>query len=359
MAPTVAGWLQAAANWSEARPQRAIVVAAALATLIATYPVLFVNRSLVSPNNGGTGMLYDHPPFVPESQDLYIEDVRASDAYAMMAAFLPYAKVQRYAVTQLEVPLWNRFNGTGRALWGQGQTFFCDPLHWLTFLDADWGQDLKFVAHRFVFAAGVGLVAFVGGCGWLSAAMAAALTPFLGFYTFRFNHDAAFVLSYAPWILVAWLRLAGARTRVHMARAALLLSVASALVLLGSPPKEAAVMLAGCQTAGLLALLLSRKEGPGLWQRLGFAIVAGVAMVANTAPHWLAFLDTLQSSLTVYGRPAAALFPFTVAPQIPTWFAQLDPVASRLADCRSAAPDLGRREPRPLSCSGRRSWPAY
>ena len=62
-----------------------------------------------------------------------------------------------------EVPLWNRFNGTGRALWGQGQTFFGDPLHWLTFLDADWGQDLKFVAHRFVFAAGVGLVAFTGG----------------------------------------------------------------------------------------------------------------------------------------------------------------------------------------------------
>ena len=167
-----------------------------------------------------------------------------------------------------------------------------------------------------MFAAGVGLVAFIGGCGWLAAAMAATLTPFLGVYTFRFNHDAAFVLSYAPWILAAWLRLAGARTRVHMARAAILLSVASALVLLASPPKEAAVMLAGCQAAGLLALLLCRKDVPGLWQRLGFATVAGVAMVAITAPHWLAFLDTLHSSLTVYDRPAAALFPFAVAPQI-------------------------------------------
>ena len=248
--------------------------------------------------------------------DLDIEDVRASDVYAMMAAFLPYAKVQRDALSQGEVPLWNRFNGTGRALWGQGQTFFGDPLHWLTFLDADWGQDLKFVAHRFVFAAGVGLVAFTAGCSWLTAAMAAALTPFLGFYTFRFNHDAAFALSYAPWILMAWLWLAGARTRFHMARAAVLLSVASALVLLASPPKEATVMLAGCQAAGLLVLLLSRKDAPGLWPRLGFATVAGAAMVAITAPHWVAFLDTLRNSLTLYDRPAAALFPFAAAPQI-------------------------------------------
>ena len=214
------------------------------------------------------------------------------------------------------MPLWNRFNGTGRALWGQGQTFFCDPLHWLTFLDADWGQDLKFVAHRFVFAAGVGLVAFTAGCSWLTAAMAAILTPFLGFYTFRFNHDAAFALSYAPWILMAWLWLADARTRFHMARAAVLLSVASALVLLASPPKEAAVMLAGCQAAGLVVLLLRRKDAPGFWQRLGFATVAGAAMVAITAPHWVVFLDTLHSSITIYDRPAAALFPFAAAPQI-------------------------------------------
>jgi hypothetical protein len=316
VAPTVWRWLQETSRWSDAHPRGAVVVAAAIATLIATYPVLFLNRSLVSPNNGGTGMLYDQPPYVPGSQDLSLEDVRASDVYAMMAAFLEYAKVQRNSLSYGEVPLWNRFNGTGRALWGQGQTFFGDPLHWLTFLDADWGQDLKFVAHRFVFAAGVGLVAFTAGCSWLAAAMAAALTPFLGFYTFRFNHDAAFVVSYAPWILIAWLWLAGARRRFQMARAAVLLSVTSTLVLLASPPKEAAVVLASCQAAGLLVLLGCRNDATGLWQRLGFAMAAGAAMVAITAPHWVAFLDTLRNSLTVYDRPAAALFSFSAAPQI-------------------------------------------
>jgi hypothetical protein len=316
VAPRASRWLQAAAQWSDTHPRGAVLVAAAIATLFATYPILFLNRSLVSPNNGGTGMLYDQAPYVPGSQDPNIEDVRASDVYAMMAAFLPYAKVQRDALVQGEVPLWNRFNGTGRALWGQGQTFLGDPLHWLTFLDADWGQDLKFVAHRFVFAAGVGLVALTAGCSWPAAAMAAALTPFLGFYTFRFNHDAVFAVSYAPWILMAWLWLAGARRRFQMARAAVLLSVTSTLVLLASPPKEAAVVLASCQTVGLLVLLPYRNDATGLWQRLGFAMAAGAAMVAITAPHWVAFLDTLRNSLTVYDRPAAALFSFSAAPQI-------------------------------------------
>src|SRR5262245_14558964 len=316
VAPTVWQWLQETSQWSDAHPRGAVVVAAAIATLVATYPVLFLNRSLVSPNNGGTGMLYDQPPYVPGSQDVDIEDVRASDVYAMMAAFLPYAKVQRDSLSYGEVPLWNRFNGAGRALWGQGQTFFGDPLHWLTFLDADRGQDLKFVAHRFVFAAGVGLVAFTAGCSWLAAAMAAALPPFLGFYSFRFNHDAAFAVSYAPWILMAWQWLAGAPTRFHMARAAVLLSVTSTLVLLASPPKEAAVVLASCQAAGLLVLLLCRKDAPALWQRLGFATVAGATTVAITAPHWIVFLDTLRNSLTVYDRPTAALFRFSAAPQI-------------------------------------------
>ena len=39
-------------------------------------------------------------------------------------------------------------------------------------------------------------------------------------------------------------------------------------------------------------------------------------MVAITAPHWVVFLDTLRSSITLYDRPAAALFPFAAAPQI-------------------------------------------
>jgi hypothetical protein len=306
---------QSAAQWADAHPHGAVLVVATIATVVATYPVLFLNRSLVSPNNHGIYMLYDRLPFVPGARDRDIEDIRGSDVGAMMWASLPYADVQREALSQGELPLWNRFNNAGLPLWGQGYTAFCDPLHWLTFLDSDWGMDLKFIAHRFTFAAGVGLAALAASGGWLPAAVATTAAPFLGFFTFRFNHPASFSVTYGPWILVAWFALAAAQARFQMARAALLLAAASALVLLVSTPKEAIVVLVGCQFAGLLALLLSGK-GALLWQRLGFAILAGAATVTLTAPHWIVFLDTLSRSVTLYDRPSFALYQLADAPRL-------------------------------------------
>src|SRR5262249_44793831 len=77
------------------RPTVTIVGAATLATCAATYPLLFANRSLVSPGNGAVAMLYDHPPFVPGSQHYDLEDVRGSDVGATMWAFVPYSVVER------------------------------------------------------------------------------------------------------------------------------------------------------------------------------------------------------------------------------------------------------------------------
>ena len=76
---------------------------------------------------------------------------------------MPYSRLQREALSQGEMPLWNRYNGAGRPLWGQGQTFLLDPLHWLTIVTPDLtlGWDLKFIAHRLVFAAGVGVAALL------------------------------------------------------------------------------------------------------------------------------------------------------------------------------------------------------
>ena len=177
--------------------------------------------------------------------------------------------------------------------------------------------------------------------------MAATLTPFLGFYTFRFNHDAAFVLSYAPWILIAWLWLAGARTRFHMARAAVLLSVASALVLLASPPKEAAVMLAGCQAAGLLVLLLCQKGRTrtlaaarfcdGRWRRHGGDHGAPLGGLPR---HPAQLAHALRSA----GRYALSICGSTADP---ARFAQPGPRASRLADCHGATVDRRRRDSAP------------
>ena len=289
-------------------PCHAILVVSLIATGVATYPVLFLGRSLVSPNNGGLRLLNDWLPGVPASADLVIEDTRASDVSAALYAFVPYTKVQRDALATREWPLWNRYNATGRPLWGQGQTFFLDPLHWLTLITPDpaLGWDLKFVAHRFVFAAGIGLAAFVVTGAWVPGAIAAVAAPFVGVYAYRVNHPAVFSLTYAAWALLGWFLLARARDGVGRTRAAILLGAAAVLILVASPPKEAVAALLATCGAGTLTVLLSSSWRDSL-SKLRAAVAAGVTVVLVTAPHWLMFLDTLRLSRTAYDKPYAEI----------------------------------------------------
>jgi hypothetical protein len=307
LASTATRLLNALAGVAEIRPRVVIVTAALLSTMLATYPILFLGRSLVSPNNLGLAMLYDWPPFVPGSADLHLEDVRSSDVGAIMWAFVPYSVMQRESLSAGEMPLWNRYNAIGRPLWGQGQTFLLDPLHWLTLIRKDpaLGWDLKFVAHRFVFAAGVGLAALAVTSNWIAAAIAGAAAPFAGVYVYRLNHPAVFSLTYTPWILLASFRLARATGTYQRVRAWVLLAVASSLVLVSSPPKEAIGMLLGVAIAGAATALLSPVPWRQRIVRLMAGALAGLAAALMTAPHWVIFLTTLRQSFTFYDTPYA------------------------------------------------------
>jgi hypothetical protein len=301
----VVSGLRAVADAAARRAGLAVFLAAAFATIVSTYPIVFLGRSLVSPNDGGLAMLYGAPPFVPGSNDVAIEDTRASDTGAMMWAFVPYARVQREALARGELPLWDRYNSAGVSHWGQGLSFLLDPLHWLTLLahDPAPGLDLKFVAHRMVFAWGIGAAALLATGAPVASMIAGGLAPFAGLFTYRFNHPAVFSLTYAPWILVAWFLLARAATPQRAARAVLLLAAASSLELVASPPKEATTVLFGCHLAGVLTLLIARQPVSTRARRLALAAVAGLGVILVTAPHWLIFLDTLHASFTSYDAP--------------------------------------------------------
>jgi hypothetical protein len=329
--PSVQRAMRRISSASAANPRLAVLIVACFGTICATYPVLFFGRSFVAPNNGTSPQLYDEPPFAPGS-DFQFEDVRGSDTAAMMYAFVPYSHIQRRALAMGEVPLWNRYSAAGRPLWGQGQTLLMDPLHWLTFVTPNpaVGWDLKFTAHRFVFASGIGMAALAATGAWLPAAMSTAAAPFIGFYAYRLNHGAAFSVTYAPWVLLAIFLLASAGNRRSRARAAILLATAASLVLLASPPKEAIIMLVGLVLAGGTTLLLSDGGWVHRGKRFGAAALAAVGTILLTAPHWLLFLDTLkQSSVPAYkespfvlmaGLPhAVALFlsPLTPGPVLP------------------------------------------
>ena len=283
----------------------ALCLTAALSTGVAMYPVLLLGRSLVAPNNNGTPLLYGEAPYAPGSTDLAIEDIRGSDVWPAVLQEVPHSNVQREALAKGEIPLWNRYNAGGRPLWGQGLTSPLDPLHWPTLLTRDpaLGWDLKFIAHRVVFALGVGLAALAATGEWRPAVILAAASPFIGIYTYRLNHPAVFALTYAPWVLLAWFKLAAARDRRRRALASILLALSSALVLVAGTPKEAAVTLLAVEMIGTLVVLLS----PGSWwergSRLLAATVAGVMALLITTPHWLVFLETLAQSYTAYNQP--------------------------------------------------------
>jgi hypothetical protein len=292
--------------WLIARPTITVVLAALLGSAAATYP-LILGRSLVSPNTGGMVVLYDQAPFVYGSRDLTIEDVRGTDVGAMMWAILPYTAIQRQALEQGEWPLWNRYNKAGEPLWGQGQTFFLDPVHAMSLLipDVALAMDLRFVAARVIFALGIGMVvlSLTGSTG--AAALMAVAAPFVGYYTMRLNHPAYFSLTYAPWVLLAYAAMSRATSRRALAVAAAGLAFASWLQLVGSTPKEGAVALAAVHVAGLIGMMLHRRTWQERLAALDMAAIAGVLFVLASAPHWLIFLDTLSRAYTNYDRPQA------------------------------------------------------
>jgi len=294
--------LPSAADWQPWRAWAAIGGAAAVATLISVHPLL-LGYSLATPNNGPSTFVYDRPPFVPGSQDIDIEPGRAADTNATMWVTLPYTRVQREAVLAGEFPWWNRRTEGGVPLWGQGQSRFLDPIHWLGLIeDEALGADLSFVAGRLVFAVGAGLAAWVGSGSIPAAIVIAIAAPFVGVFTERLNDPGYFSIVYVPWILWGYGLLATAATRQAAASASVVVALGTALTMFASPPKEGVLVLCGAHVAGLAALLAPAVGGSLVRsaRRVAWALAAIVAAALLTTPHWLVFLETLSGALTVY-----------------------------------------------------------
>lgn len=298
--------IQLASRVAQVRPSAAIVSAAVCGVMLSAYPVLFLGRSLFSPNNGLNRLLYQNPPLTPGTSDRTIEEVRKSDVATATGMFLPFAQIQRESLGRLEVPLWNRYNAGGRPLWGQGYGFLFDPLHALALVvpNLSWGLDLKYLGHRLVFALGIGLAGYWLTRSWSAAAIVAGSVPFIGIYTYRLNHPQPFAMTYVPWVLIAWWQLSHCDSSTRR-RALLLLTVATSLVIFASLPKEMVLCLLASSGAGVLMVLTARGSwGNKLWA-LSAALGGGILAILLTAPQWLVFADTLRQSETAYDRPYA------------------------------------------------------
>ena len=289
------------------RPRWTLFAIAALAVIVSCYPVIFFGKSFVSPNNRAP-CLYDGFPTLPGAPAEPIEDPKGSDVGATLWQNLPYSVLQHRAIFRdHELPLWNRDNGCGVPLLGQGLSMLGDPLHWMTILadGAPWAWDAKFVLAKILFSFGVGMLVYlaVGRLG--VASLLAASSAYLGFFSYRFNHPAFFSLCYSPWILAAWLGLS--RTRDWRAAApwiALLLS-ANFIELNSGTAKESSMLILGMNFTGVLVIALAREAVSVRIRGLAAGGLGLGLFLLIAAPFWMVFLDALKTAQTAYDVPQA------------------------------------------------------
>jgi hypothetical protein len=201
--------LERLVNYAVVNPRTAITIIGFIAAIVSCYPVVFFGKSFVHPV--GVAALYSGPPWIPGmSLDAISENFRGSDVGATAWEIAPDTVVQHVSLFRyFEFPFWNRYVGGGIPLYAQGQSMIGDVLHWIpVFLDGSAiGWDAKFVLSKAIFAIGMGLLVFRLTGTLLAGLLIAISSCFLGFFAWRFNHPAFFVLTYAPWIVIQWDRL--------------------------------------------------------------------------------------------------------------------------------------------------------
>ncbi|OPY60427.1 MAG: hypothetical protein A4E57_04461 [Syntrophorhabdaceae bacterium PtaU1.Bin034] len=301
--------------YAMANPRKSIAVIAFAAAMVSCYPVFF-GMSFVSPI---VALLYPLPPFVPGGPvtEFIGENFRMSDTGATSWSIVPNTVVQWAALARdWEFPFWTRYVGCGTPLFAQGQSMIGDILHWIPVAagGSAVAWDIKFVLSKAVFATGVGLLAFRFTSSLPAGLLLAVSGCFLGFFAYRFNHPAFFVLTYAPWIVLQWARLGDTLAVAHprirsCAIHAGLLAAVTWLQLNAGATKEGVITACFMHSLGILAFVDPVRAKWG-WIR-SFAIAIGFSLGAVTvaAPHWLLFLDALAKSYTNYDDPVVLTYP--------------------------------------------------
>ena len=301
--------------WLCARPRTAIVLAAVVAVAVQCHPVLFQGRSFASPNNGGL-MLYGELPTLPGNGEYMFTNTMASDTGALLFNHVYYPMLQRDALLQHgELPLWNRNSLCGEPLLGQGQSMFGDPFNFLTILtdSAAWAWDVRFLLAHWLLAAGLGLIVWRLTRHLVASLGVTVAGAFVGFFTFCLVHPTNFSVCYSPWILWAWAGLISADTRRREAGWLLALVAGNWLVMTSGTLKEAFMLMAGLNLAGVLLLFLRPETAGRRVRLLALASAAGIGFVLLAAPGWMSFLVAWKHSVTGYDSPGAVSLPLAQA----------------------------------------------
>jgi len=270
--------------------------------------VIFFGKSFVSPNNGGTYLLYGTKPTLPGYNDTTNDDQKGADLGAAMWYMWPTSVVESRALLKHhELPLWNRFDSAGVPLLGQGQSMFGDPLHLLVLLtngSAGW-WDVKYILAKLLFAFSISLCVLHTTKHLPAAIIIAISSPFIGFFSYRYSHPAFFSFCYAPLILLCWLKLADARRGSATAAWLGAMAVANWMLINSGTVKEAYVLLLAMNSCGLITLICVNSVAGSKGVKVLQGVCVQVLFVLIAMPVWLTFLGVLRNSWTAYDQGGA------------------------------------------------------
>jgi hypothetical protein len=279
-----------------------IVLISLLAVVINCYPIIFCGRSYVSPTCVNDVLIYGLWPQGPGMDAGSAPDVlqHGSDIGAMMWWGIPVGFIEsRSLLEHGELPLWNRYGHAGDTLIGQAVSMLGDPLQLIVIFGhgSAGAWDIKFLAAKFLFCAGFGLLILRLLKNRTLSLIYSALAAYCGACFYINNHPAFFVFTYAPWILLAAIGWLDLRSRRHV-RWGLVWLLANFACFNAGHVEVAVVLIGGLNLAAVAHALTGCRNAVSTARVLGRMGFGTLCFLGLTAPMWMSFLVSLDGSFT-------------------------------------------------------------
>jgi hypothetical protein len=296
------------------KPKTFLFVSCLIFLVISCYPVIFFNKSFVSPSN--ISQLSDSsgeivPGYLNEVNGSYI----GADRGAMLWGVAPNLKVAADSIMKFhEFPWWNRFVGGGTALYSQTNNLVLDPTNiFFYFLGSNsLSYDLKFLLSRLIFSIGIGFLGFKVSKNILASTIVSVSSLFIGYYQYRFNHPALFVITYIPMLLLCWLKMPLTfydNSKASKIIATLTLTFVSFLQLNSGPIKETLPSAFFVHMVGLLNFIFYFQKKDQIKRGLMSLSIILPSLFLTASFYCFLFLDFLKKSFTVYDSPVVVQLP--------------------------------------------------
>ena len=312
--PRLSGFTTKLIRWNIRHPLLAMVLVSVLAVVVNCHPVIFCGRSFVYPALMKL-FVYAWPPIFPGMESAPDISSHGSDTWCGMVQQVPAGFIDARDLAHGELPLWNRYAHAGQPYLGQTITMLGDPLQWIVIAGrgSALAWDLKFLAGKFLFSLGFGLLVWRVIGSQALGLLFAALGPYCGAFFFANIHPVFFDFVYAPWILLSGLRWLDPSARDYF-RWGLVWLLADIASFSGGHVEVAVILIAGINVAGLAGVLTICRRGKEMVVVVGRMAIGGLLFVCLTSPVWLSFLVALQGSYSTHNEIRVAQLPLLWLP---------------------------------------------